>query len=213
MAATKHLPPSSQVSKRLSSTASLKSRTKATKAQPKPKPTVKTGTKSAHFTSTTTSTTSKPHSAESAWSQNRTHIPTPYQSRVYAHLLTIPSGRITTYAALSRALNSSPRAVGGALRTNPFAPQVPCHRVIASSGYVGGFIGEWEKAPSGFNQNLKLELLREEGVEFDERGRLVSDGGVWFDGPWDTSETVAEVERRVEEQARKKAEAGAEMDG
>lgn len=42
-------------------------------------------------------------------------------------------------------------------------------------------MGDWEKAPSGQNQTSKLELLREEGVEFDERGFL-RDGGRWFDG-------------------------------
>ena len=62
---------------------------------------------------------------------------TPFQERVYALLLQIPEGKITSYAALSRALNSSPRAVGGALRNNPFAPQVPCHRCIASDGVSG----------------------------------------------------------------------------
>jgi O-6-methylguanine DNA methyltransferase len=59
---------------------------------------------------------------------------TEYQERVYAALQQIPEGRITTYAALSKALSSSPRAVGGALRVNPFAPEIPCHRCIASTG-------------------------------------------------------------------------------
>ncbi|KFY42793.1 hypothetical protein V494_02240 [Pseudogymnoascus sp. VKM F-4513 (FW-928)] len=49
---------------------------------------------------------------------------TPYQERVYALLVQIPSGRITSYKSLSDALNSSPRAIGGALRNNPFAPEV-----------------------------------------------------------------------------------------
>lgn len=44
--------------------------------------------------------------------------------RVYALLLQIPPGRISSYAAMAKALNSSPRAVGGALRRNPFAPEV-----------------------------------------------------------------------------------------
>lgn len=57
-----------------------------------------------------------------------------YQTRVYTLLQQIPEGRITSYAALARALKSSPRAVGGALRSNPFAPEIPCHRCIASSG-------------------------------------------------------------------------------
>ena len=65
---------------------------------------------------------------------NEEIVVTPYQSRVYALLNRIPEGKVTTYVALSRALESSPRAVGGALKRNPFAPQVPCHRVIQANG-------------------------------------------------------------------------------
>jgi len=110
---------------------------------------------------------------------------------VYAHLLAIPRGSVTTYGHLARALSSSPRAVGGALRNNPFAPEVPCHRVIASDGYVGGFKGDWEKAPSGINQTMKLQLLKDEGVEFTQEGKLIVRDGVWFDGPWDVKKTKA----------------------
>jgi len=107
-------------------------------------------------------------------------IVTPYQERVYALLLQIPEGKISTYASLARALKSSPRAVGGALRCNPFAPEVPCHRVIASTGYIGGFQGDWQKAPSGINCEKKLVLLKEEGVEFDDKGML-RDHSCWWD--------------------------------
>ncbi|KIV84133.1 hypothetical protein PV11_06106 [Exophiala sideris] len=119
---------------------------------------------------------------------------TEFQERVYTYLLSIPPGRVTTYAHIAKALATSPRAIGGALRNNPYAPDVPCHRVIASDGYIGGFKGEWTKAPSGVNQSIKLRLLRDEGVEFDGEGRLLTlsvpkKGGavttVWFDGPWD----------------------------
>lgn len=61
---------------------------------------------------------------------------TEYQNRVYILLQQIPEGRVSTYAALSKALGSSPRAVGGALRRNPYAPQVPCHRVISADGVM-----------------------------------------------------------------------------
>lgn len=47
--------------------------------------------------------------------------------------------------------------------------------------FVGGYKGDWDKAPSGQNQNAKLELLKEEGVLFDERGFLI-DKGLWWDG-------------------------------
>ncbi|KAL9618714.1 MAG: hypothetical protein Q9160_006593 [Pyrenula sp. 1 TL-2023] len=98
---------------------------------------------------------------------------TEFQERVYTLLSRVPAGRITTYAQLASLLHTSPRAVGNALRNNPFAPEVPCHRVICADGYVGGFKGEFEKAPSGVNQQMKLRLLREEGVLFDEEGWLV----------------------------------------
>ncbi|KAF3004115.1 hypothetical protein E8E13_004372 [Curvularia kusanoi] len=104
---------------------------------------------------------------------------TEYQERVYALLQQIPEGRITTYAAMSRALNSSPRAIGGALRNNPFAPEIPCHRCIASTGFIGGFKGDWEKVPSGQNQESKRELLKEEGVLFDENGYLIDKKVLW----------------------------------
>ncbi|KAK3631291.1 hypothetical protein LTR56_016926 [Elasticomyces elasticus] len=104
---------------------------------------------------------------------------TPYQARVYALLNQIPRGKVSTYAALSKALESSPRAVGGALRRNPFAPDVPCHRVISADGYVGGFKGEWQKAPSGINCEKKLALLAEEGVLFTENGMLIEKMRVW----------------------------------
>ncbi|QIW97215.1 hypothetical protein AMS68_002733 [Peltaster fructicola] len=110
---------------------------------------------------------------------------TEYQERVYTLLRQIPSGKVSTYAAMSKALKSSPRAVGGALRRNPFAPEVPCHRVIAASGYVGGFQGDWQKAPSGSNCQKKLALLAEEGVRFDNNGKLLDRGRLWadFDSP------------------------------
>ncbi|KAF8121405.1 6-O-methylguanine DNA methyltransferase [Boletus edulis] len=56
---------------------------------------------------------------------------------------TIPCGRVTTYGVFCLALGmGSPRSVGSALRHNPFAPFVPCHRVIGSNLYIGGFFGE-----------------------------------------------------------------------
>ncbi|KAL8874223.1 MAG: hypothetical protein Q9174_000415 [Haloplaca sp. 1 TL-2023] len=53
---------------------------------------------------------------------------TPFRQRVLLALCQVPAGRFTSYAALSDHLQSSARAVGNALRNNPFAPRVPCHR-------------------------------------------------------------------------------------
>ena len=95
---------------------------------------------------------------------------TPYRKRLYAALLSVPSGRYTTYAALSDYLGSSARAVGNGMRSNPFAPDVPCHRVLASDGSIGGFGGSW--GADGGNASKKLELLRKEGIKFNSNGKV-----------------------------------------
>lgn len=67
---------------------------------------------------------------------------TPFQRRVWQRLRAIPAGHSPSYGDLARELGSSARAVGGACRRNPIAIVVPCHRVIAAGGDVGGFMGE-----------------------------------------------------------------------
>jgi len=87
----------------------------------------------------------------------------PFAAKVYAALKNIPPGRVITYAALARRLNCrSPRAIGQALRANPFAPEVPCHRVIASDLTPGGYSGQTR----GPQLTRKLQLLAAEGVTF-----------------------------------------------
>lgn len=61
----------------------------------------------------------------------------------------IPPGKVTTYGAMASALHSSARAVGQAMRRNPFAPRVPCHRVIAVNLELGGFSGSWVSWAAG----------------------------------------------------------------
>ncbi|KGO37113.1 Winged helix-turn-helix transcription repressor DNA-binding [Penicillium expansum] len=94
---------------------------------------------------------------------------TPYRRRVYRTLLSVPPGRWTTYSAMATYLGSSARAVGNAMRSNPFAPEVPCHRVLAADGSLGGYKGEWKvdghKGGGGFCEEKRLRL-EEEGVVF-----------------------------------------------
>jgi methylated-DNA-[protein]-cysteine S-methyltransferase len=102
---------------------------------------------------------------------------TPFQRRVYDALRRIPRGRVTTYGLLAKHLDCrSARAVGQALRRNPFAPGVPCHRVIASDLRIGGFTGH----RSGPEIARKRSLLAAEGVLFLEDG-LLADPGLRFD--------------------------------
>ena len=107
---------------------------------------------------------------------------TTFRQRTLLALCQVPPGRCTTYAALSRFLNSCPRAVGGAMRNNPFAPRVPCHRVVASDRGIGGFGGDW--GSEGKHAQEKVRLLREEGVDVVEEMRqgisvLRVKGRVW----------------------------------
>lgn len=94
----------------------------------------------------------------------------PFCRKVYALLLTVPPGRVTTYKELARASGTnSARAVGQAMRCNPFAPVVPCHRVVASDGTMCGFMGE----TGGMSLKRKMRLLESEGIKID--GRRIRD--------------------------------------
>ncbi|KAH9172362.1 methylated-DNA--cysteine S-met, partial [Lactarius sanguifluus] len=107
----------------------------------------------------------------------------PHHWAVYDLIRGIPAGKVSTYKDVSSALGSgSPRSVGGALRNNPFAPRIPCHRVVASSLFVGGFKGEWLSSShsDGDASAKKLRILVREGVRFGRDGQLsVSQDAVW----------------------------------
>ena len=107
--------------------------------------------------------TSRAHTFQTIVDSANNAAITPFQRRVYAALRLIPRGRVTTYASLARRLGcGSPRAVGQALRRNPFSPEVPCHRVIRSDLTIGGFAGN----RSGPQVARKVALLQAEGIEF-----------------------------------------------
>lgn len=102
-------------------------------------------------------------------------MPTPFQERVYAALVQVPRGRVTTYKQLAGYLGCrSCRAVGQALKRNPYAPKVPCHRVIASDLTPGGFMGQ----RGGAAIHRKLDLLAKEGVLF-HAGKLVESSRIF----------------------------------
>lgn len=90
---------------------------------------------------------------------------TEFQRRVYLALLQVPRGETISYKALGERIGCrSPQAIGQALRRNPFAPEVPCHRVIASDGSLGGFSGQRE----GEMIERKRQLLEAELCYVDE---------------------------------------------
>lgn len=68
---------------------------------------------------------------------------TEFQRKVYLELLKVPRGETISYGELAKRIGcKSAQAVGQALKKNPFAPDVPCHRVIAKDGSIGGFHGQ-----------------------------------------------------------------------
>ena len=86
-----------------------------------------------------------------------------FNEKVWAVTARIPAGQVRTYAWVARELGTKGyRAVGNALNRNPFAPAVPCHRVVGSNGSLTGFAGGLEK---------KQKMLAAEGV-------IVRDGRV-----------------------------------
>ncbi|KXL42379.1 hypothetical protein M433DRAFT_55668, partial [Acidomyces richmondensis BFW] len=98
---------------------------------------------------------------------------TQFQLCVYTVVADIPKGRVSTYTAIARILECSPRAVRLALKRNPFALEVPCHRVIASNMHVDGCHGDETPLFAQESVVRKLDLLATEGVFFDHTGSLL----------------------------------------
>ena len=75
--------------------------------------------------------------------QKDTETVTDFQEKVYAAVKRIQQVKVTTYKLLAKEIRcKSSQAVGQALKRNPFAPMVPCHRVIRSDLSIGGFAGQ-----------------------------------------------------------------------
>jgi len=98
---------------------------------------------------------------------------TAFQARVYEALLLVEKGHVTTYQDLGKWIDcGSSQAIGQALKRNPFAPEIPCHRVVKKDLTLGGFCGTFAKAPE------KMRLLEEEGVIFHQNKK-----GEWMVDP------------------------------
>ena len=87
-------------------------------------------------------------------------IGTKFQLKVWNYLKTIPKGKVKTYKQVAIAIKrpKSARAVANACGKNPYAPKIPCHRVIRSDGLLGGYSGR-----GGVRE--KLRLLRSEKID------------------------------------------------
>ncbi len=86
---------------------------------------------------------------------------TRHRLAVWESMQRIEAGKTRTYGELAAELRSSARAVGGACGANPIPVVVPCHRVIAAGGRIGGFMGA---SADGFELGIKRWLLEHEGA-------------------------------------------------
>jgi methylated-DNA-[protein]-cysteine S-methyltransferase len=82
---------------------------------------------------------------------------THFQRNIWAAIAAIPAGATRTYGDIARELKSAPRAVGGVCGANPVAILIPCHRVLAADGGLGGYSG-------GRGVVTKRALLGHEGI-------------------------------------------------
>src|SRR5262245_29990632 len=81
-----------------------------------------------------------------------------FNQKVWALTARIPQGKVATYGDIARALKTRAfRAVGNALNRHPYAPDVPCHRVVGSDGSLTGFAAGVDK---------KRRILQQEGIRF-----------------------------------------------
>ena len=86
-------------------------------------------------------------------------IGTKFQLKVWEYLKKIPRGSVKTYSQVAKSIGKplAVRAVANAIGKNPYAPRIPCHRVIRSDGSLGGYSGK------GGIKTKKL-LLKKEGI-------------------------------------------------
>mgnify|MGYP001486256636 CR=1 FL=1 len=85
---------------------------------------------------------------------------TTFQLKVWAYLRKIPRGTVKTYSSVAKGVGKplAVRAVASAIGKNPYAPKIPCHRVIRSDGSIGGYSGKG-------GVRAKRFLLKKEGIK------------------------------------------------
>ena len=87
------------------------------------------------------------------------------EQKIYKKLLEVPKGQITTYGELAKAvgLKNGQRVVGKIMNKNPYPVIVPCHRVVMSTGKIGGY---------AYGEDIKIKMLNDEGIEI-QNGKIV----------------------------------------
>ena len=87
-------------------------------------------------------------------------VGTKFQLKVWGYLRKIPRGSVRTYAQVAKDIGKplAVRAVANAIGKNPYAPKIPCHRVIRSDGSLGGYSGKG-------GVKTKRFLLKKEGIK------------------------------------------------
>ncbi len=83
------------------------------------------------------------------------------EQRIYKKLLEVPKGKVTTYGELSKAvgIKNGQRFVGNVMNKNPYPAIVPCHRVVMSTGKIGGY---------AYGEHIKTKMLNNEGIQIKD---------------------------------------------
>ena len=83
------------------------------------------------------------------------------EQRIYKKLLEVPKGKVTTYGELSKAvgIKNGQRYVGNVMNKNPYPAIVPCHRVVMSTGKIGGY---------AYGEHIKTKMLNDEGIQIKD---------------------------------------------
>ena len=90
------------------------------------------------------------------------------EQKIYKKLLEVPKGQITTYGELAKAvgLKNGQRVIGKIMNKNPYPVIVPCHRVVMSTGKIGGY---------AYGEHIKIKLLSDEGIQI-KNGKITDLG-------------------------------------
>jgi len=93
-------------------------------------------------------------------------LPT-YTTKVLKAVLAIPTGYVSSYGSVAKAVGGGPRAVGNVMASNPFAPIIPCHRVVTSDFKLGGY---------GGGLAVKFEFLKRECKGYTQLKTILING-------------------------------------